>query len=209
MAVTPTNNVWQYVLRLSRLNQKAMITTYLRNEGTPANTDYTLFCQGILQGQELASGVFSLAKALLSDQWELSEHSLQAVDPIRYVAFRRTPGGAVTEGTRVGTALPINTQVAVQRRTVIARRSGQGVLKPPFGVTGDTVDGGNWTAGFQLAVKEWGDKMISTWVGLNPNDKLTPIIWGGPTGNDRLDFIDCKVESTVRVIRRRTVGVGQ
>lgn len=206
---TPVTNIWRYQINLSRAGQRAMIGIILRNVGTPANTDYFNFCNSILVGQETSPGIWPATRDLLVSEWSMDSHQLQAISPDRYVALVRQPGGAPTPGTLAGVALPINTQVAVNRQSAVARRWGISILKPPFGSASSTSDKASWNLSFTTAVLAWGNKSVSNFVGATPADVLQPVIWSSGAVAAALEFRNVVVEPTLRVIRRRTVGVGQ
>lgn len=206
---TPVNNIWRYQINLKRAGQVAMIGYTLRNVGTPANTDYFNFCNSILTGNEGVGSVFSLTKELLVSEWVIQSHQIQAISPVRLVPLIRIPGGTPIPGIRDGVALPINTQVAVDRKTAVATRKGRSILHPPFGSTDDTTDKANWDAGFLIAVQSWANKTISNMVGSTSGDVLQPVIWSSGAPADALEFRIATIGDTLRTMRRRTVGVGK
>lgn len=206
---TPVNAVWQYRMRFTRAGQVAMVTTYLRNVGSPASLLYQDFCASILVGQEAAGGTIPLTRALLVSEWTILDHSLQAVANQRLVPFGRNNAGAGWAGTLVGTALPINTSVAIKRGTDVGDRHGYGVLKPPLGSGGNTLNMASWTAGFVTSLNTYGLRWIQAFVGNTTGDVLQPCIWSSAPGNPTIDFTTAAAGSTMRVARRRTVGVGK
>jgi len=205
---TPTNNIWYYRTTITRDNQTYMYGTYLRSFSTPAITDYFDFCQDMLLGQEAAGKSLLKAKSLLYIQYFIQSHSLQAIYPTRLVPLVRAPDGTGYDGSRVGSKLPGNVQVAVQRKTAVGTRHGYGVLKPPFGTSDDISGTGNWLSGFLDDVKAWAGVMTSLFSGANPGDQLLPVLWDRQNPGVSIDFRNYNVGLYPRVIRRRTVGVG-
>lgn len=207
---TPTNGVWYYRVNMTIANQQCMFGTFMRNNGSPATTDYGAFCLDFLNGQELPSGILTATRNLIPASVTITKHSIQAVNPARLVEISRAPGvaGAGLPGLRTGTSLPVNTSVAVQRYTVDGTRHGYGTLKPPFGVVEDMQSRGTWLPSFLTDVGAWALKMISAFSGVNTGNQLLPVIWSSAPGFPTIDFLNYLVKSTIRVNRRRTVGVG-
>lgn len=206
---TPVNAVWQYRMNLSRAGQIAMITTYLRSDGTPATPDYFNFCENILLKLETVGNLIQRTSQLLAAVWTIDSHSLQAVSPTRLVPFGRATADLPVVSFRAGDSLPINTSAAVERATADASRHGQGTLKPPFGVASDSDNRATWNAPFLVDLQLWGERMISVFDGINTANRLIPCIWSSGPGFPTLDFRVAQAKNTLRVVRRRTVGVGQ
>lgn len=205
---TPTNNIWYYRTTITRDGQTYMYGTFLRNFSTPAITDYFNFCQDMLLGQEAAGKTLAKAKALSYIQYFFTSHSLQAIYPVRNVPLVRAPDGTGYYGTRSGSKLPGNVQVAVQRKSANGTRHGYGVLKPPFGVSDDISGTGNWLPSLTTDVGDWANQMISLFSGVNPGNQLLPCLWDRNNPTVTIDFRNYNVGAYPRVIRRRTVGVG-
>lgn len=205
---TPTVNIWRYQLNLSRSGQKAIIGITLRNVGSPGSPDYFNFCQSILTAQEALGGLHSKTKGMLVSEWSIDSHQLQAIFPTRLVPLIRQPGGSPTAGTRTGVALPINTQSAIARKTAVATRYGQSIVKPPFGSALDTSDKAYWDTAFITDANDWATRSMADFVGTIPADVLRPVLWSSGPVADALEFRTAVVGPTLRVIRRRTVGVG-
>jgi len=137
--------------------------------------------------------------------WAMNEVVVQDVFPIRYRSFATSSIGAGTAGP---SPRP-NVSGVITRRTNISGRDQVSSLK--FGPTADAdVAGGFMTADWLERAQIVADAFEVVLAGATTL-RLEPVIWHRTipfTGTYYTRVSDCVPQSTSRVIRRRTVGLG-
>lgn len=127
----------------------------------------------------------------------------QWISPIRYAYLFTLP--AITQGNHIGAPEPPNVAAAVLCRNELAGDSSKGV-KHVAGVPQSANNQGSLTPAYRATLNSFALTLITDF---NVNGKtLSPILFrkAGPALGKRIDFADAL--ETLRVIRRRTVGVG-
>jgi hypothetical protein len=164
------------------------------------------------------------ADFLVSAQWAINESTfraccpnnythlqtwLQFVRPVRYVAFKDEVNVAGDSGAA---ALTANLAAVVTRQGDIADKHNNGSIHIPIAQDDTLIANGKLTAGFKTTVNAFAE---------NVNDGITvtsgaatvttrPVLYFiTPSGSvNSRDVITAYAQDTVRVMRRRTVGLG-
>jgi len=101
-----------------------------------------------------------------------------------------------------------NVAATIERRGAVANRHNVGSLHVPGPTTVMYVDGGTWKAAYKTLLDGLGGKMIEA-LTLGSGSIIEPILRYGP-GTLQFTFISTFFsQPTTRVMRRRTVGVGE
>lgn len=151
-------------------------------------------------------GIFAKMRLLREDDCVLLDTAHQHISPSRFAGkgFIKNVGGSViTAGIDV-------TQLAavLTRRSVVATRRGTSSLHIPLAADPTTIDAGVLSAVSLAAVGDIGNAILNTG-SLGDGISVRPIIYHrGAT--PLYDYIETFiVQPQVRVVRRRTVGLGE
>jgi len=199
-----------YVTFKGRLFSQRIINTFYYSVFQIAPVDVTRWSaysklRDALSG---AGGVKEKFLACCGPQYELEAMRLQVLRPERY-AYREFAEGAV--GTHAGQADTANLAASIERRCELAQRHGVGRLQIAGTPTGQE-NAGTWAPAYMtilntLATEMTQDVLSPDLIGWHPslayNDGLVPPTWTSSP------VIGAEAKNTIRVMRRRTVGVGE
>jgi len=154
-----------------------------------------------------AGGIVDKMKGMNVDTWEVQGVKMQWIYPVRYTAtFTNDTAGS---GTIVDIPLPQNVASTMTKKAVIAGRSSIGSLHFA-GLANESADNGFLTPARIVAMTSIGnDLIVPLDTGVIPNTTLLrPVIYHKALPDLSQPFTDFIVQPTVRVMRRRTVGLG-
>lgn len=158
------------------------------------------------QFQGAATGVFDKWIAVVSNKVTDIKTQIQWTHPDRfaYIEMFKFPG---TEGGVAGAAMPVNTSVAITKRTQNAGRGQVGTLHMP-GVPQSFVVDGRLTPAANASYTELADRVKLTLSTVNIPMELLPVLFkeSSPTVSNKIH--SAEVKPFARVMRRRTVGLG-
>lgn len=137
--------------------------------------------------------------------YELDEVWYQILYPLRYRKVVKTKGIA---GSFVTDAQSANLQASITRVGELARRRDIGGIRIPIGTGDESITNGLLTAGLEAQLQD-----LATYLGLVvpiTTPAATLVHQVGMTANmgTSLDVKQAFIQTTVRVIRRRTVRLG-
>jgi hypothetical protein len=122
-------------------------------------------------------------------------------------AYIQKISDVTTQGFVPGNCMPVNTSVAITKRTQNAGRDQVGTIHMP-GVPTIFVNDGRVSAQGLILYDDLGTAMRVVHVLSNPSITLTPVLFDKSTPEDSQPIANHTVQPFVRVMRRRTVGLG-
>lgn len=189
----------------SQNGQTTLNVLHYRAVDTADTTDYVSFCGGLNTEFCAAGQMRDKWLACCGEEWEMKALWVQAVYPTRLVKQVFAYTGKV--GTGGAECYPQNVAAVIDKTTQYASRWGRGSLHLAGTVLGaDT--GGVWDVDYVSTLAELAGRMLQQ-IGDGPiNPGVKPIIWSPKTPTRYPDLLDAQPRTTIRVMRRRTVGVG-
>lgn len=151
-----------------------------------------------------AGALYKRQQGCCPSNWTHTESWVQVIRPTRYRKFVYTIDQA---GVYVDTdALTPNLQASIERYAEPSGRHDQGGVRIPIGTDPTSIDGGFITpalkAALELLATQMNTNIIAGGVTFLPITGVTAPAWAP------LRVYGTNVKDTVRVIRRRTVGLG-
>ena len=137
-------------------------------------------------------------------QYTLNETWVQFVRPTRYVKKVYVDAQA---GTFAGDAHTANIAAVIERRGVTASRKSVSTLHVPCPTANSAITGGSITAGYATPLADLATQ-VATQVTTATGYVLDPVIDNGVGGTNFTAIGLAFPQTTVRVMRRRTVGLG-
>lgn len=201
----PANSVIELTLQGSCLNQ-TILNVFHYAVKTPSSI--TLVTDEVAEFNDhmMTAGVGSFRNtflACLPDNYTLDYSVAQAVYPIRYIR-QRIGVTAAGVGDPVEAA---NTQVSITTQTVFAGRQFVGGKR--LLASNNNALGGKWAGSYLALVQGFADEMLVEQTVTTGGGVYIPVIWHKPPGSGGVNqIIRAFVQPEVRVIRRRTVGLG-
>jgi hypothetical protein len=186
--------------------QRTITVLHYRVDTLPgASYDGPTLLDQLVQDLEDASSLFSNYKALCCAVWSLETVRAQWISAIRY-AYKNYPSYA-GPGGNLNDCMPANVSVAIERKSIFAGRGGYGTTHFPA-VAVNKITGSEVNAADQIGYRNWG---LTTCSNSNPATgvQLIPVLFkrsAPATGNVPSTAV---VQPTIRIMRRRTVGVGE
>lgn len=146
-------------------------------------------------------------RALCPTNWRWNSWRTQWIHPTRYTRVSYDAGAGT--GGVLSTNTPQNLALTMTKRAVEANRHGIGSLHFGGLTSGDFLNG-EITAAGQTKMELIGDAIDQVVdVSAVPNAvSLTPILFNRNSPASSLNWVEYVVQNTVRVERRRTVGLG-
>lgn len=140
-----------------------------------------------------------------SQDFLMNDITMQWIYPTRYSAQHFAPFALA--GNVAQPKMPSNVAAALLKRTFLTGRRQRGVLHMPGVPTTFVVDS-EFTAPAIATYDALGDHIDNVLI-LATNEQFEPVIFNKafPVTSPQIQSVDA--ESTVRIMRRRTVGVGQ
>lgn len=211
MASTPgVGSIWRYTIHMKRAGQTLQTSTLLSPSHALSQSDYLTFCSAFLASQYVVDSPLGVLVSTCGSGVSFVGHTIQAIYPVRLVGYFTATATGFKVGSLNGSDLPVNCSAAWDRYTEDGTRAGRGSLHPPCGTTDlTTVDVGSWADTFVNTMTAAALKWTSAMVDGNGDRFMFPVLWRKdfPTVINR--FIGVKVNPNLRVMRRRTVGLGK
>lgn len=192
------------------VDQQSVITTrtYANENSIPDPTTprqlQDLFLATIQAGQP--NDLVTDYLAVCATDYLLTRLRVQIVKPVRIAAVEAVLAGA---GTRVGVTQATNINGTITFRSSLAGRKEVATIHPPALPEGEYING-NLTVGMRAALTALGEKFSENVVIAAPFSVWRPVIFHRTAlpGAQFSDINSFAVGETVRVMRRRTVGLG-
>lgn len=191
----------------SRLfGQRLLNTMHYRVTTPPENADLKIEASEIINSMRGAQGVIAQLVALGCPDWSMEYADVQVIYPSRK-AFVRIPVNSVGLNPTPGGALPANVAVVVSTSPVVAVKGRTGSMHVAGIGAADVKDGElNLDTFGKLDVL--GTAMVNDMVTVS-GGVYEPVLYPRKQGLPILRQDVYRVQVTSRVLRRRTVGVGQ
>lgn len=202
------NDLLQYTVRYRCAEQVMMNTAYyLYTDSLAGNDDYIVTANAWLTAKEVAGGFIEDLKDLLNTQTTIIDHRVQLISPTRLVPVISTLNAL---GESVGTSMPTNVAATFTRRTNFATRKGIGSWHQPAQTVTDLLNPGRFTDTYLNALYSLLNEHIQGTFSPGASfGTLKNVLWSRATPLSFLEIRSYDIQATPRVMRRRTVGVGQ
>lgn len=202
----PVGAIFLTSCRYQHVGQILRNQFHWRLEGNTNNRNIDVVCAALNTKHNEALGLFQTIDGLRDSLCNHLDTSIQMISPSRYagVGFTRN-----TNGNVVNTGMDITNVAAVlTRRSVVATRRGVSSLHIPLGVDDTTIDAGVLSATTLTALGVIGNAILNTG-NLGDGISVRPVIYHrGAT--PLYDYVETFIaQPQVRIMRRRTVGLGE
>ena len=203
----PNNAVLLYTIRYSQAGQTFLNTAHFKyTDNITGVDDYATYANAILDRFELAANIIADLADLMHPSITIVDHRIQQVHPVRLAPIIHTLG---VPGLATGTALPTNTAAVVTKRSEFATRWGIGSWHQPglpsSALTSAGVMATTWLDDLELALA---GPLTVAFVPTAMNGEVNGVLWNITTPLRFTDVNSIQAQSTPRVMRRRTVGLG-
>lgn len=187
------------------LNQQLMnVSAWLFNTGSTL-ADGRAALSAVITEVQNVNQPYDLWRTCITSQMTQGQITAQWIYPVRY-GYMKQPGSPST-GVVGGEPGGPNMSVCITRRTGLSGRKQQGDIHM-FGVPeAFWVNGAVNTTG-RTAYDAYGDVMTKPLVIPTPSFTLLPVPYFKPAPNNVSRYIEYQTQLSLRVMRRRTVGVG-
>lgn len=188
----------------SQNSQTLINTLHYKYSNAGGAPDYRDAMNELLNELQTAGDLEDDIAAAMHNTCTLIRWEAQPVYPSRFSKVTRTMNRA---GARGGTALPQNVSAVITKQTDLATRYGRGTWHAVGLVTTDN-DNGKVSFGLNGVLDQIGqdiafDRALATL------GTMVPVIWVRGVPARATPITSYKVEDTLRIMRRRTVGVGK
>lgn len=153
---------------------------------------------------DAAGSLFSRQRGCAPQNWTLVEAWIQTIRPTRYRKFIFANGGIGTFVDQDG--LTANLQASIERYADVTGKHDQGAVRIPIGTDPTSILNGSVTPALKTALLALATQMELNQV--TGGCTFLPITGVVSSNWAPLRVIGTSVKNTVRVIRRRTVGLG-
>lgn len=189
-----------------RLNGQRIISILdYRLEVVPAPTVVTAVYTFMANLHVVAGGLKDKYKAPLPTNYILDEIGYQCIWPVRIVQNFT----AVAEFGLSGLADTSNVQQSIEKRGEKATRYAVGGMRPPVGTQATNFTAGLLSNGQKVVLQALADEIPNQLGDGVTTLTLRPIIYNRSFIPNYTYITECRIKDTVRVMRRRTVGVGE
>ena len=196
-----TDSITEVRIKTLCFGQTCLNVLHYQYTGTSV-ADYVDGVNELLDGLQVNLGLVAKMRVILSTQHTQDSIDGQPVFPLRLASVTQLIDAAGLNG---GTPLPQNIAAVVEKRTPVARRFGIGSMHLA-GLTVDLTSKGQFTAGALTQLGDIGTKMVAPVTVSTGSFK--PVLWNVKVFARATAITGFKAQRTVRVMRRRTVGVG-
>lgn len=190
------------------LGQTTMNTYPYRAHITTGAPPVVGACQGLLTAINLPGGLVDTHARCRPSNSVVDSLWAQDVRPIRWRAQKMAVSvpGLFTD-VDSGTA---NIQASIERYGEAANRHNLGAVRIPIGTSNDCIVEGVITEDLRDKLEDHADQMIlsKTVSGTGWQVSFIPLVGLSKESLQLIDLVNCEIKDTVRVIRRRTVGLG-
>lgn len=155
-----------------------------------------------------AGGIVPMLKLMLSSTWAFEGIDAQWIYPIRYTSTRNNVG--VGPGAVGGPPAPQNVQATITKQSLFGSKHGKGSFHLG-GMAASSYNLGTYLALFIVDLANLAQELVEDVdVSAVPGALLmTPTILNKAAPNQSFGFHEATAQNTVRVQRRRTVGLGE
>lgn len=195
------------VRHVQALNEQIIMNVRHYRLGVSTPTDGRELAEALLD--EIAEGVaapWMATLASMQSSWLINGPvDMQWIFPTRYITF--TLPNPLNGGTVAEAALPQNVSAVATLRPDLAIRGRVG----SFHVAGAPVDqdnGGSWQPAYQTSLQTLATQLATPIVLPDASTVFNPILLKKSTPAESLLVTSGTYQQTVRVMRRRTVGLG-
>lgn len=199
----PSGALWQLRLNYAMSGQRLLNTLTYQQEGTVP--DFRTAGDLLLADAQRANGLIENILDCLSDDVTLTNIQAQMLLPTRQAAQRVNINlsGEQDEGT-----LPVNCAQVIERRGDAANRRNVGSfhLPPPSAAV---LDSERWNAVQLTRLQEVANLLTSAIIIAVPVLAFFPVLLPKPLSSNLVPVTQAEVKINPRVMRRRTVGVGE
>lgn len=183
--------------------QQCLNTIHYQFRSPGPHPDYRLAMTELLSGLTAAGSFVDDLRAFMATDVSFWALHAQPVSPVR---LARVSSIIDQPGLRAGTGLPSTIAAVISRKSDQVSRKGRGNVHIGGLVVPDNEDGVLSNAA-RLLLDTIAPNLIDTRVIPSGGD-FVPVIWSPATPNVVFDVTHTEVMDTIRVVRRRTVGVG-
>ena len=184
--------------------QQVMTVMSYKSKNTAIITNGRPVLESLLNIAAQPLGLYEKYLACISSDVKAVVPYVQLVANARYAYI--TPAGAGTDGDIAGPCMPANTAQVVTRRGEIADRRNISSLHLP-GVPVAAVVDSFLTAVHMAKLQEFGTASCQAIV-TSDGTEWQPVAYRRTSPGDSRQLVEAYVQNTVRVVRRRTVGLG-
>jgi hypothetical protein len=202
----PVGSIWLTAVSYTFANQTLRNQFHWRLEGNANNRNVDVVAAALNTHHNQVNGLFAQMKKLRDLSCNHAVTSVQMIRPDRYVGLGFAGSGG---GDIVGDLLDVTQLAAVlTRRAVVATRRGRSNLHLPLAADETVIDAGILSPAAMGFLTDVGNSILNT-LNLGDGISVRPIIYhrgAVPEFNYVESFI---TQPQVRVVRRRTVGLGE
>jgi len=185
-------------------NQQFISLFHYRFVDGPANPNGAQMLLDILNVFCPAGNVLEVYQNCIGQDIVDMEVYAQWIEPVRYVARRDINGPYV--GVAPFDTRSANISTAITKKGELANRHAIGTLHMPA-VPDNMIDNGYVSAGGLVDLQGLGDKMAVSLIVAGAR-QMEPCIYNRADYEQSVPIVSCSVQPTLRVSRRRTVGLG-
>lgn len=204
--VVAPNAICQIIIRGLHENQEVMSVFHYRYTDTSPIADGAAILELIWNRWNAAGKMLEVWENCVSEKVTAIETRLQWITPTRFAYVTKTEATGLT-GKVAGDAYPTNTSVAITKRTINAGRTQVGTLHMP-GVPSTFIGNGAVRPVAVTAYAALIAEMLLRITTLGTVVNLDPVIFHKSSPDISPIFVNCTLQPTARVERRRTVGLG-
>jgi len=152
------------------------------------------------------TGILGKMRACIPSQYTMTQAWYQVIAPTRY---RRYVKAVNTQGGFTGAALTANVQASITRVGEEAGRRYVGGVRIPIGTDYSSLAAGLVAAGLKTKLTDLAEVMDQNIITPVVVATYRPLVGLAPNPADSVPCFDAFPQDTVRVLRRRTVGLGE
>ena len=186
-------------------NQRTMNTFVYVCSATPSATSDVTALNALWAKMVAADGLIAKYKNALSVDWAGTEAWFQIIRPTRYRKVVREIEGSGTFDSLMQTG---NLQASITRYGPLATKRDQGGIRVPLGTSSASIENGRLVEEQKNALIVLANEMYLNQSTVSPAVTWVPQVGLPAGGAPTRPCTGTLVQDTVRVIRRRTVGVG-
>lgn len=196
----------QYTIEYDVLSQRCMNVFFYSVRGDlSADTDGATYLDAFLAEMEKPVSIMSAIKLAMAPNTTILQHSAQKVLPLRMT--RRINPIGLSGTSSLGDCAAPNLSGVITKTVDRAKRGGTGSTHIA-GVPTGAVELGRLEETYENALYSIAQRIASE---IDPGIdllKLQPVLGGLPLSVNAPDITGYAVQNTIRVMRRRTIGVG-
>lgn len=205
MANVQPGDIMMYTISGTCHGQRWMNTFHYRARLAPSLPVQEAAFDAFDTQMKLTNGLEARLRNVLSTSVTIDQRWFQITKPARFAKY--TLGGAVAGNQDVAQTTQ-NIQAAITRRGEMGNRKSVGGIRVILGTSDDVIQNGAIEPG-QIALLELlAQSMELTVVTTGAVVTWDPLVSNPANAAEFINVVQCFVQPTVRVIRRRTVGLG-